>query len=112
MVATHLPPTRGCIVLHWFTGTRSEARRAANLGCYLSVNGQMLRSSRHRDMVAALPLDRLLTETDAPFVRNHGRIVRPSDVAAMLGDLALLRGVSVEEMSAVIKANLHALVET
>ena len=43
-IEEHLPPNRGCVVLHWFTGSRAEARRAAQLGCYFSINGEMLRS--------------------------------------------------------------------
>jgi TatD DNase family protein len=82
------PISRGRVVLHWFTGTRSECRRAVDLGCYFSINGEMLRSARHQALIADLPLDRLLTETDGPFVRIHNRAVQPSDVAKTLTSLA------------------------
>lgn len=42
MIETNLPPMRGRAVLHWFTGSRAEARRAVELGCYFSINGEML----------------------------------------------------------------------
>lgn len=76
----HLPPDRGRAILHWFTGTASEARRAAELGCYFSINAQMLRTERHRRLVSTLPRDRLLTETDGPFVATGERPARPRDV--------------------------------
>jgi len=54
-----LPQDRGRVVLHWFTGSPAEARRAVALGCYFSINGEMLRSLKHRQLVRSLPLDRL-----------------------------------------------------
>jgi TatD DNase family protein len=69
LIESHLPRHQGRIVLHWFTGSTSQARRAVNLGCYFSINGAMLRNDRGRKLVAALPPDRLLTETDAPFTK-------------------------------------------
>ena len=85
MIEEHLPPGRGAVVLHWFTGTLAEARRAANLGCYFSVNASMLRNERGRKLVESLPLNRLLTETDGPFTEEDGRPARPWDVAHTLG---------------------------
>jgi TatD DNase family protein len=109
-IEEHLPPDRGRVVLHWFTGSRSEARRATELGCYFSINGEMLRSPSRRDVVASLPVDRLLTETDGPFVRLHDRTVRPADVKATVQELAEVRGMTVDDMSALLVANLRSLV--
>ena len=67
MVEAYLPRNRGTVVLHWFTGSKSEARRATNLGCYFSVNLEMLRSDRGRALISDLQMDRMLTETDGPF---------------------------------------------
>jgi TatD DNase family protein len=108
-IERQLPPSRGRVVLHWFTGTASEARRAADLGCYFSINAEMLRSPKHRELVGKLPVDRLLTETDGPFVERDGRPARPVDVASTVADLAALRGVPVGEMAQVVVRNLGAL---
>ena len=80
MVETHLPPSRGRVVLHWFTGSKAEARRAVELGCYFSVNGEMFKNDRAGAMVATLPMDRILTESDGPFTQVLGRPTRPVDV--------------------------------
>jgi TatD DNase family protein len=108
-IERQLPPSRGRVVLHWFTGTASEARRAIDLGCYFSINAEMLRSPKHRELVGKLPVDRLLTETDGPFVERDGRPARPSDVASTVADIAALRGVPVGEMAQVVIRNLGAL---
>lgn len=105
-----LPPDRARVVLHWFTGTVAEARRAVALGCYFSINSEMLRSPKHRQLVAGLPSDRLLTETDGPFVEANGRPVRPRDVAATVEELADLRLANPEALAAMLLANLRALV--
>ena len=70
----------------------------------------MLVQPRHREIVASLPLERLLTETDGPFTQVSGRSMRPKDVARVIPDLAALRGVTNEEVQKVLLANLRALV--
>ena len=105
-----LPQDRGRVVLHWFTGTAAEARRAVALGCYFSINGEMLRSPKHRSLVGSLPLDRLVTETDGPFVERDGRPLRPRDVRHTVGELAMVRNLSLEATEGAILQNLKRLV--
>lgn len=54
-----------CIV-HWFSGTSDQLTRARRVGCYFSVNPRMLQSKRGRAYAQAIPIDRLLLETDEP----------------------------------------------
>jgi TatD DNase family protein len=109
LVESHLPRDRGQIVLHWFTGSKSEARRAVDLGCYFSINGAMLRNDRGRDLVSSLPSDRLLTETDAPFTQVEGRPTTPNDVRGTVEALASLRGNTPEEIAQTISSNLSTM---
>lgn len=105
-----LPQDRGRVVLHWFTGTSAEARRAVALGCYFSINGEMLRSPKHRQLVGGLPLNRLLTETDGPFVERDGQPLRPRDVGNTVAELAEVRSLSVKAMEDAILQNLKLCV--
>jgi TatD DNase family protein len=100
---------KGQVVLHWFTGSKSEASRAVDLGCYFSINGAMLRNDRIRDLVAALPSDRLLTETDAPFMQVDNRPTAPIDVKETVEALATLRNVALEDLAQNIRSNLRTL---
>ena len=111
LVESHLPRERGQIVLHWFTGSKSEARRAVDLGCYFSINGAMLRNDRGRDLVSSLPSDRLLTETDAPFTQVDDRPTTPLDVGAMIDVLATLRQMTAEGLAKTICTNLRSMLE-
>jgi TatD DNase family protein len=105
-----LPQDRGRVVLHWFTGTPAEARRAVALGCYFSINGEMLRSTKHRELIRSLPLDRLLTETDGPFVERDGQPLRPRDVGYTVAEMAEVQGLSVKIMEDAVLQNLKRLV--
>lgn len=107
MIEKHLPPARGHVVLHWFTGTRAEARRAIDLGCYFSINAEMLKKERHRELVAALPLDRILTETDGPFCQREGRPVRPSDASVVVDLLAQTLAIEPATVATAVLSNLR-----
>jgi TatD DNase family protein len=110
MIEAHFPCGRGKAVLHWFTGTKSEARRAVDLGCFFSINSEMLKNDRHSAVVTTLPSDRLLTETDGPFVQVNGRPIRPADVQSTVEALARMLAVNVADLAATIKGNLKRLV--
>lgn len=109
LIETYLPPTHGHVVLHWFTGSKAEARRAVELGCYFSVNAAMMRKEKGRDMVATLPLERLLTETDGPFTQTDGRPARPVDVETAIGALANLRHLTPDGIATTVQTNLRFL---
>ena len=51
------PNDRGQVVLHWFTGSSAEARRAIEGGYYFSINSEMLKSAKHRRLVEQLPVE-------------------------------------------------------
>ncbi|NWD07102.1 Qat anti-phage system TatD family nuclease QatD [Pseudomonas gingeri] len=107
-----LPPDRGRVVLHWFTGSAAEARRALDLGCYFSINIEMLKSTKHRALVASLPLDRMLTETDGPFVLADGRPLAPRDVSDVIQAIASLKELDQEMVANQIVSNLGNLLRS
>ena len=109
LVEAYLPPGRGKIVLHWFTGTKSEARRAVELGCYFSINAGMLGNERHAPLVQTIPLDRMLTETDGPFTRTGDRPSQPADVAGVVESLGHLHGLPASDVANLVRDNLRAL---
>ena len=110
MIEARLPSARSRIVMHWFTGSAAEMRRAIDLGSYFSVNHTMLNGARQRALVQAIPIDRLLTETDGPFTETSGRPSQPSDVALAVVELSNMHGIEAGEMARRITANLRSLV--
>jgi TatD DNase family protein len=105
MVEANLALDRSRLVLHWFTGTAAEARRAIDLGCYFSINAQMASNPRTGKIVAGLPSDRILTETDGPFTKVGGRPSRPTDAAESLQAIANARRQSLAEVQESVSRN-------
>jgi TatD DNase family protein len=97
-------------VLHCFTGTLDEARVALDLGHYVSMSGIVTFPRAHdlREVAAFIPEDRLLVETDAPFlapVPFRGKRNEPAWVARTLGVLAEVRGVTSETLAEAVQRN-------
>lgn len=110
MVEASLPRGRGVVVLHWFTGSASEARRAVEMGCYFSINERMFASPKVDVVLKAIPVHRLLTETDGPFVERDGMPVAPGDVERVVDLLAARSGMTLIEMQKLLAQNLRNLV--
>lgn len=86
-------------VMHCFTGSAEEARRALDLGFWISFSGIVTfpRAGDLRDVAASVPLDRLLVETDAPYlapVPHRGKRNEPAWVVETLTCVARLHGLS------------------
>ena len=86
--------------------------RALELGCYFYINAAMLDTERHSSMVAAIPLNRLLTETDGPFTKTDDRPSKPADVAVVVESLSRIHGVAASALAATVRNNLRSLLES
>lgn len=101
-------------VIHCFTGTADFARKALDMGFYISISG-IVTFKNARDLAAVakdIPEERLLIETDSPFlapVPHRGRPCEPAFVADTARFLADLRGEPVEKFAAYTAANFDAL---
>ena len=101
-------------VIHCFTASQDFAEKALALGLYISISG-IVTFKNAEDLQASaaiIPEDRLLIETDAPFlapVPHRGRPCEPAFVADTARFLAALRGVSIEVLAAQTRANFFRL---
>lgn len=77
-------PNVGVVVLHWFSGNERELVAACELGCWFSVGPSMVTSGRGLALLAEMPMERVLPESDGPFVRVDDRPARPSDTALVI----------------------------
>ncbi|MFZ4732104.1 MAG: TatD family hydrolase [Pirellulales bacterium] len=97
-------------VLHAFTGSAAEAAEAVELGCWLGFAGMItFRSSGAlREVAAGVPAERVLIETDSPFLCPEplrGRRNEPGNVVHTARCLAIARGMSLESLAAITTAN-------
>jgi TatD DNase family protein len=101
-------------VLHCFTGSADLARKGLDLGFYLSLSGIVtFKNARDlQDTAKWLPSDRVLVETDSPFlapVPHRGQTCEPAFVADTAAFLAELRGEAGEELAETTTANFYRL---
>ncbi len=101
------------VVLHCFSGDRAVAEECAARGYWLSFAGNLTypRNAHLREAAAAVPLDRLLAETDSPFLPPQGlrgRENAPANVDHVVGAIAAARGEEVEVVAAAIARNARA----
>lgn len=99
-------------VLHCFTGEKRYAERAMDMGFMISFAGNVTFSNAQpiRDVAAGLPADRILIETDAPFlapVPHRGKRNEPALVRGVAEKLAEIRGVDYETMSFTTAENFY-----
>jgi TatD DNase family protein len=103
-------PRPDVIVFHCFTGGPDLARRALRIGAWLSFSGivSFKNAGPVREAAAAAPLDRLLVETDAPYlapVPYRGRTNEPAYVPAVGAAVAAARGEPMEVVAGATRAN-------
>lgn len=101
-------------LIHCFTGTKALADVALELGLYISVSGiaTFKKSDELRAVLKDVPLDRLLVETDAPFLApmpHRGKRNEPAFVRHTAAALAALKGVSAQEIEDATTANFFRL---
>ena len=77
-------------ILHWYLGALKHLDAALDAGMRFSVNTAMLSTRRGQRIIAALPQDRVLTETDGPYTRHDGRPNEPRHVPFLVASLATL----------------------
>jgi TatD DNase family protein len=99
---------RKCI-FHWYSGSIKTLHKIIDAGYYLSINYQMLISKNGRNIIQATPLDRILTETDGPFIKVDGRDIRPTDIKFTEQKLAELLVLSPQDVTNKIRQNLRDL---
>ena len=101
-------------VLHCFTGTDALADAGLGLGFYVSLAGILTfpKAESLRQTARRVPLDRLLTETDSPFlapVPYRGKRNEPAYLARVVETLAAMHQVPASDMAARTAANFHTL---
>jgi TatD DNase family protein len=117
MIEAHWKPTGLGGILHCFTGEWDHARRALDAGFLISFAGNITfpKAQPIRDAAAQVPLDRILVETDAPFlapIPNRGKRNEPAWVREVAVKLAEVRGIDPETAASRTTENFHCFFGT
>jgi len=109
--------SRAVGVLHCFTESWEMAKQALDLGYYISISGIVTfrNASALREVVKRLPLDRLLIETDSPYlapIPYRGQPNQPAFLPEVASCVAELVGVDIEKLGELTSQNFHRLFST
>jgi TatD DNase family protein len=112
MLHDHWAPSGLGGILHCFTGTLDEARRGLDMGFMISFacNVTYPKMAHLRDVAKELPLERMLTETDSPFLPPQGKRGKrnePANVVEVARTLATVRNLGSDEVAATTAANFQ-----
>jgi TatD DNase family protein len=112
LVSLAAQPSAGTPILHWFSGSQAQLRRATDYGCWFSCGPAMLRSESGKAVARNLPRERVLTETDGPFALDGSRPLQPQDSWQAVSMLSDLWGMPHTEIETLLRNNLRNLVST
>jgi TatD DNase family protein len=101
-------------VFHCFTETLAVAEAALGLGFHISISGIVTfkNALQIKEVARAIPLDRLLVETDAPYlapVPHRGKLNHPALVRHVASEVAMLRGLELDDLAKATTANFRRL---
>lgn len=99
----------GKVVLHWYSGSLRDLLRAIDYGFYFSVNTAMVKSQKGQRLILEIPQNRLLTETDGPFIKIGGVPCSPSTVITTITNMSPLLNSSPTQLQTYILKNFRDL---
>ena len=116
ILSSHCPPDLKGVV-HCFSGNRNELERYLDFGLYIGITGILTiktRGAELRRLVTGIPAERLLVETDAPYLtpapeKNRTRRNEPAFVKSVLLKLAQVRDEGPEDLAEIIWTNTCSL---
>ena len=102
-------PNCGKPILHWFLGTKTEMKRALELGCWFSIGPAMTTSQKGKKIIDWLPKNKILLETDGPFATFKRKPLEPIDTNIVIKYLQEVWSASEAVVMQQLKSNLFNL---
>lgn len=97
-------------ILHWYSGNLTTLNKALTNGAFFSINYAMLKSDNGKKIVNNIPNERLLLETDSPFVMlDKNTHFRTLDIDKVITELANFKNMDVEEMKIILSRNFKSI---
>ena len=109
MIKAYFSSNNGKVILHWYSGGIKDALSAAEYGCLFSVNEKMLQTRSGRTLIDNIPKNKILTETDGPFIRGKEYPLSPLQINKCIKILSQLWGRKEEETKELVFNNFKDL---
>ncbi|GAA0893635.1 TatD family hydrolase [Fulvivirga kasyanovii] len=95
----------GKVILHWYSGSLQNLDRAISSGFYFSINSAMCRSKNGQKIIKHIPIIRLLTESDGPFIKLNNNDNSPLYIQSTIENIASILGLEKIELAKTIYKN-------
>ena len=102
----------GHVILHWYSGNKTVMDKAIINGFYFSVNIAMVRSKSGQNIISNIPLNKILLESDGPFVKIDNNSIRPIDITNTVEALSKLLNINTVELESMLKNNFKVLLNS
>lgn len=101
----------GKVILHWYSGSKITLNQAIKNGYFFSINYSMVKSNSGKELIKMIPLDKLLLETDSPFVKYNKKPFTPKNIKYIVEELSVIFGVDFFKMSSILWSNFKSLIK-
>ena len=98
-------------IFHWYSGSTSLINKILDEGYYFSINPSMTTSPNGQSIISKIPINRILTESDGPFVQYNNKAIHPWDLKIVLDYIAMTKGINVTEIEKQIQSNFYNLID-
>lgn len=105
------PNFKSIPILHWYSGNLTTLNLAIRNNCYFSINYSMISSKKGVKLIKSIPLDRILLESDGPFVKINESTSSPLNIDLTIKKTALVLGINSESLSKVIQNNFRRIIK-
>jgi TatD DNase family protein len=99
------------VVFHWYSGTLKNLDNAVDQGHFFSINPAMIRSEKGKSIIARIPREKILTESDGPFINMRSRTIEPSDVLTVEEALGEIWKADTSAARRIVRSNFQTLIE-
>lgn len=102
---------KGKVILHWYSGNKTTLKKAIVNGYYFSVNYSMVNSNNSKELIKLIPLDRLLLETDTPFIKFNKKPFSMLGINDIVKELAFTLNYNESGMLKILWNNFITLIK-
>lgn len=99
----------GNAIFHWYSGSISDLEKAVSFGFYFSINSAMTQSKNGINIIKNIPAERLLLESDSPFIGVKNDSLSTFDMSLIVKEIAKIKMIEISESENILKKNFQRL---
>lgn len=102
----------GKVILHWYSGSIINLEKAISFGFYFSINSAMTQSKQGINIIKNIPLDRLLLESDSPFIGVDKNSFIPLNMNSLVDSISSIRNIPTTTILNILEQNFNKLIKS